>query len=270
MESNKTSSAVVRSSNNQNRVIGLRIIAVAGGIGVLAMLSTVLWMAVSAGIAFGLLGLLGLLGIATVQALPLLGQKWENKLLADRKAEARNRPIETMQNGYRKVAERVELIRTAAVRVRAQCTSMKEVLTTRKQERPNSDYAAQEKMIAAMDSKALDLQAKYERGGKVLEQIRERIEDAQFQFDFSQEAMAGDAALHGLTDENIMDQILMGEAFKSVREDWTTVLAELEIEANLLTNAQTSNSQQLTYENGVVLDMSGFQVRDAVPAIGRT
>ena len=89
-----TGAQFLNGSSLSGNALGLRIAAGAGVLGILALAAPLIWAAASAGVGLIALLILGALGVGIMQALPLLGQKWENKLLAARKAEARRNPIE--------------------------------------------------------------------------------------------------------------------------------------------------------------------------------
>lgn len=82
------------------KVNGIRLAAAAGGVGILALSSWLLWMAFLGTISLVGIGACGLLLVGAAKALPLISQKWENKLLSLRKTEARKNPHEQMDNEY--------------------------------------------------------------------------------------------------------------------------------------------------------------------------
>ena len=115
-------------ATEQQRVWTVRIIAALCGIGVLAVLAPVIWGAVSGALGLLALGAIGAVGVGLFQALPLLGQKLENRLLAARKAEARANPIEQLQNFLMQKRQRVASFKEAVVRIGAQIKSMSDMI----------------------------------------------------------------------------------------------------------------------------------------------
>ena len=79
------------------QVTWIRGLFVAAGVVGLALFAPVVWMAVTGGMGLLVLGGVLAAGFAAVQAVPLMGQKLENALLAARKSEARRNPIEQLQ-----------------------------------------------------------------------------------------------------------------------------------------------------------------------------
>src|SRR5687768_11061089 len=91
---------IVREKLPRNALL-VRVGAGAAVVGGLALAAPIIWGAASASLGLLVVGALGVVGLGAVQAIPLLGQKWENRLLAARKAEARENPIEQLQNFFR-------------------------------------------------------------------------------------------------------------------------------------------------------------------------
>lgn len=71
------------------QAVAVRVGFVLAGIGVLALLLPLVYYAFLSALGLLGLGITAGVGVALIKALPWLGQKWENKLLSLRKAEAR-------------------------------------------------------------------------------------------------------------------------------------------------------------------------------------
>src|ERR1035437_493134 len=81
---------------------------VAGAIVVLALILPVVYFAFLSTLGLIGIGITAVIGYGFIQALPMLGQKWENKLLGLRKSEARSNPIEQIQNNVIRKAQQLK------------------------------------------------------------------------------------------------------------------------------------------------------------------
>lgn len=239
----------------KTKIVGLRIAAGAGALGILALAAPLIWAAASAGVGLIVLILLGAMGIGVMQALPLLGQKWENKLLATRKAEARRNPIEQLQNFLLEKAKRVAMFKQAVVQIGTQIKGLSDMLDERKRTKPGYDASKQEAALAAMRQAHQVLEAKYRRADEALGQLKEVIDDKRFEWSFGQAGQAAIAQLNAASGEDLLNQMLADEAFASVRDNFNQVFAELELEASKL-----SSQQQLTFGSGMTLDLTGIHI----------
>jgi hypothetical protein len=132
------------------RALGVRIAAAAAAVLALGLLGNIIWSAAVAGAGLLVLGGICVIGIGLLQALPLLGQKWENKLLALRKQEARLNPIEQLQNFMAQKAQKVQQFRASVIAIGTQIKSLEQMVADRKKQRRDYDAAKQERQIEAM------------------------------------------------------------------------------------------------------------------------
>ena len=269
----------------KTKIVGLRIAAGAGVLGILALAAPLIWAAASAGVGLIVLLVLGALGVGIMQALPLLGQKWENKLLAARKAEARRNPIEQLQNFLMEKAKRVGLFKQAVVQIGTPIKSLSDMLDDRKRTKPGYDASKQEAALAAMRQAHQVLEAKYRRAEEALgpqmdvdavvdvllaaaadaqpvadAALRAIIDDKRFEWSFGQAGQAAIAQLNAASGEDLLNQMLADEAFASVRDNFNQVFAELELEASKL-----SSQQQLTFGSGMTLDLTSIHIPELQP-----
>ena len=234
---------------------GFRILFVVGSFAVLALLLPVIMMAVQAGIGLLALGAIGLAGMAFIRSLPLIGQKLENAILSARKNEAAKNPIEQLQNFLMQKAKQVSEFKAAVANIGAQIKSLEDMVKQRKRERPGYDSSAQESSIAAMKSAHETLRTKYVNAEQALAELRLAIDDKTFEWKFSQAGQKALATLNATSGQELMEQMLADTAFASVTGNFNKVFAELEIEAQHLTEAK-----QLSYNNGMVIDVSSINL----------
>ena len=238
----------------------VRIVAAVFALLVLAALGPVIWSAVTGGIGLIVLGSLGAVGVAMFQALPLLGQKLENQLLAARKAEARANPIEQLQNFLMQKRQRVAAFKQEVVRIGAQIKGMTDMIDERKRQKPGYDASRQESAVKAMKEAHVLLVVKYRNAEVALVQLNEVVEDKKFEWKFGQAGQAAIQNLNATSGQELLDQMLADEAFDSVRDNFNQVFAELEMEAEKL-----SSTKELSLDDSMSIDLASIKIRNAVP-----
>ena len=241
-------------SEQQQRMWMVRVAAALAAVAVLALMAPLIVLAVTGGLGLLALALIGALGVAMFQALPLLGQKLENRLLAARKAEARANPIEQLQHFLLQKRQRVVAFKQAVVRIGAQIKSMSDMLDERRRQRPGYDTARQEKAIKAMTEAHALLVVKYSNAELALAQLNEVVEDKKFEWQFGQAGQEAIRNLNATSGQQLLDQMLADEAFDSVRDNFNQVFAELELEA-----AKLSTAKALSFDDGMSIDLTSIQ-----------
>ncbi len=224
-------------SVEHGRIWTVRAAVLLFGVGVIAALTPIIWAAVMGGVGLLALALLGAAGVAMFQALPLLGQKLENRLLASRKAEARANPIEQLQNFLLQKRQRVLTFKQSVVAIGAQINSMGDMLEERKRHKPGYDATRQESAVKAMKEAHVLLVFKYKNAEAALVQLNEVVEDKKFEWKFGQAGQAALQNLNATSGHELLNQMLADEAFDSVRDNFNQVFSELEMEAAKLGNA---------------------------------
>lgn len=213
------------------RAIGVRIAGAAAAVVALGLLGNIIWSAAVAGAGLLVLGGVCIVGIGLLQALPLLGQKWENKLLALRKQEARLNPIEQLQNFMAQKAQRVQQFRASVIAIGTQIKSLEQMVADRKKLRRDYDAAKQERQIEAMTVAHARLIDKLQRAEIALQLLGEKVEDKKFEWKFSQAGQAALKSLNASGGQELVEEMLADEAFDSVRDNFNQVFAELELES---------------------------------------
>ncbi|MDQ1922787.1 hypothetical protein [Massilia pseudoviolaceinigra] len=242
-------------ASEQQRIWAVRIAAGVAGTSVLAALAPIIWGAVSAGLGLISLALIGAVGVALFQALPLLGQKLENRLLAARKAEARANPIEQLQNFLLQKRQRVVAFKKAVVNIGAQIKSMSDMIEERKRQKPGYDASRQENAVKAMKEAHVLLVVKYKNAELALVQLSEVVEDKKFEWRFGQAGQAAIQNLNATSGQELLNQMLADEAFDSVRDNFNQVFSELEMEAEKL-----SSAKELSFDDGMSIDLSSIGI----------
>jgi hypothetical protein len=196
----------------------------------LALLSPLLWAAASGGLGLLALGALLLAGFACMQALPLLGQKLENWLLALRKAEARANPIEQLQMEMLRRAGRLTAFRKALVTVGGQIETIKQMLAERHHKDPSHVLEPQQRALLRLQQfHSLNLN-RLNQAHAALEDFRAMVERKNSEWTI---AMAIDETAQLMDPnaaEHLMQDLLTDSALRSVQDRFNTVFAELDIQ----------------------------------------
>lgn len=232
-----------------------------GTIGILAALSSVIIAAATAGASLLLLLVIGLVGAGVLKAIPFMGQKLENKLLSLRKGEARQNPIEQLQNFFIQKREKVNQFKSAVTQIGSQIRNLTSMLAERRRAKPNADLSRQEESLEAMKKAHSALVTKYQNAEKALVELQEVIEDRKFEWNFAKAGQQAISAMNATSGEDIINLMLADEAHASVLNNFNSVFADLEMEASKL-----STANQLDYGNGITIDVSAIKLMEKVPA----
>jgi hypothetical protein len=229
-------------------------VPVLGVIG-LYVFSQVIMAAATAAVGLALIAGLGIVAIAVFQALPMLAQKWENRLLAMRKNEARKNPIEQAQNDYLRKCEQYEAFKTALEKIGGMVANYGSRLEKKRREKPNYDLRTELDALEKMKAFYQNRKERLVRAQQVLVVKKEKIEEATFKWEAQLEANAAIRAMNATDKEAKINEILTEIAFKSVDQEYNAVFAKLDIDA-----AEISGQQQLEFAPGVALDISAVNV----------
>lgn len=240
------------------RVTGARIGAVVIAIGVLAVLAPLIWAAVSAGVGLLVLAIIATVGIGIFQTLPLLAQKWENKVLELRREEARKRPIETLMRFMGMKKKFIKDFKDAVTQIGAQVRSGEDMVAERKAAKPNWDSSRKDKAVIEMKAAHQTLVEKYQAGEKALVELEEVIEDKKFDWKFGQIGGKAIEAMNALNGEDLVESMLADEAFDSVRDNYNSVFSALELEA-----AKLNSNKSLTFDD-MTIDVSFINLDNTV------
>lgn len=251
--------AVSNKPPNLKQAIGIRLAAGFGGLAVLALLAPLIWAAVSAGVGLVVLLLIASTGIGIFQTLPLLAQKWENKVLELRREEARKRPIETLMNYLKQKKQFVKDFKDAVVSIGSQVRSSEDMVAERKRDKPNWDSSRKDKAIAEMKIAHQTLVQKYQAGEKALAELEEIIEDKKFDWKFGQVGGQAIEAMNALNGEDLVEEMLAGEAFDSVRDNYNAVFSALEVEA-----VKLNSNKALAFDDGMTIDLTSINLNNKV------
>jgi chaperonin cofactor prefoldin len=197
-------------------------------------------------------------GIGLFQALPLAGQKWENKLLSMRKAEARANPIEQLQNYLLSKRASVNALQDAVAEIGAQIKSLNGMVAERKKAKPGYDSSEEDAEIAKMVVAHKELESVYLSAETALDDLSARIEERKFKHKFSQvgrQAISAINAANGQTPEEMIGEMLVSEADSAILDNYNRVFASLDLHA-----ARLNSTRSLSHSTGLTLDAMDIQM----------
>jgi hypothetical protein len=208
----------------------VRVLSVTAGLVGLALLSPIVWLAATGGVGLLVLGGVLIAGFAAVQALPLLGQKLENGLLAARKAEARRSPIEQLQNEVLRRADRLKAFRGALVKVGGQIESIEQMLEESRKRDPNHVPVAQERALARLQQFHSINLGKLREANNALKEFQDTVKRKES--DWRIALAIGDASemMDPHATDNLLQDLLTDTALRTVQDRFNCVFAELDVQ----------------------------------------
>ena len=214
----------------ERRVPVIRIAAVAGTVGLLAVSAPIIWAAVSAGIGLAALTVMAVGGAAIFQLLPYALQRLENRILRLRKAEARANPIEQLQNDCLRREQRLQSFRLALVTIGGQIESMTEMVEERRHLDPGHVLDRQQRALQRMSHFHACNLRRLDEAQDALEAFRHKVKQKLFEWEFAQAGEAVIAALNPTELGVLMQDLLTDEALRGVQDRFNAVFAELDVE----------------------------------------
>ena len=200
----------------------------------LALSAPLIWGAVAAGAGLLTLAAFSLCGVLLFQALPLLMQRLENRLLRWRKAEARANPIEQLQNDCVRRELRLASFRRALVEIGAQIENMRQMVDERRHLDPAHLLDKQERALQKMAQFHDVNVGRLEQAHAALQAFRQQVQQKLFEWQFAQAGQVVMEALRPGELADLMQDLLSDEALRSVQSHFNEVFAELDMEMRAL------------------------------------
>jgi hypothetical protein len=220
----------VRPQDRQRRLPWLRGLGVIGAGLALAVFAPVVWLAAAGGAGLLALGILLALAFAAIQALPLAGQKLENRLLAARRAEARRNPIEQLQGELLRRADRLKVFRRALVTVGGQIESIEQMIAARQDRDPGQVRDQQQRALRRLQQfQEINLR-RLNNAEQALGEFRSTIERKDSEWRIALAIEEATAALDPDAAEGLLQDLLADTALRSVQERFNAVFAELDVQ----------------------------------------
>lgn len=207
--------------------------------------------------ALGLLGIgiIAVIGIGLIQLLPLLGQKWENKILGLRKAEARANPIEQLQNSLVLKAQKLQSFKEGMLNIGSQIASLDDSLKAQALKDPEDDFTDQRAAIAKMKEFYERRKVTYGAAVQALEDYKKAIDRAKFKYGFGTAAQGIAQAMNDNDAQTLMSNMLADEAFKSVDQRFNSAFAALDLDS-----AELSNTNRIEFGKGLAIDLQTIKI----------
>ena len=230
----------------------------AGVVGFLALVGPIIGVAlVGAAGLFGI-GIMAVLGIATIKMLPLLGQKWENKVIQMQIAEAEKNPIQQMWNRIEQRGAQLTETEKFLTTVGGQIGAMKRMIRDQKIADPGYDASDEDAAIVKMEQFFTDLKMDYQEALKALDAMKLEFKRKKFKWGFSEAADNAMAAMSVQDAASMRAEMLKDVAFQAVETRFESTFAKLDVKT-LKLNA----NKQLSFGKGVTLDVSAVRIPTA-------
>jgi len=223
--------AVIVPSKSPDTSMLVRSVVVIGAIGLLALVLPVVYFAFLSTLGLVGIGITAAIGYGVVQALPMLGQKWENKLLGLRKSEARANPIEQIQNNVIRKAQQLKAFKDGIETIGGQIGSLESSLKEQARKDPDDDLTDQWAAVAKMKDFYEKKKANYMTAAKALEEYKKAVERAKFKFGFGTAAQGIANAMNDNDAKTLMENMLADEAFSAVDQRYNQAFATLDMDS---------------------------------------
>jgi hypothetical protein len=207
-------------------------------IALLSIAAPIVATAVSAGLGIAALLGMGVAGMALFQAMPLALQKYENRLLTARKAEAQANPIEQLQNDCLRREQRLLAFRRALVTIGGKIESMSQMVEDRAHQDPGQVLDRQQRALQRMRHFYECHLVRLNDAQGALDAFRKQVTQKMFEWEFAQAGQVVMSALQPGELDDMMQGLLSDEALRSVQDRFNTVFAELDVEMRSM-NAPT-------------------------------
>jgi len=219
-------------------VFWVRAVAIIAVVALLGVSQPIIGAAVQSGLGLLALAGIGVAGIAFTQAMPLLMQKLENRLLAARKREARANPVEQLQNECMRREQRLESFRRALVHIGGKIASMEQMLTERAHADPQHVLDRQRRALERMGHFYRCNLERLNEAHDALEAFQHQVKQKMFEWEFAQAGQVVMNALRPDSLEELMQDLLTDEALTCIQDRFNQVFAELDVELHSI-NAPT-------------------------------
>jgi hypothetical protein len=181
-----------------------------------------------------------------------------NRHLAALKSEARANPIEQLQNYLLEKQKQLNDFKTAVTQIGGQVKTMVDMLRERKAAKPGKDYSKKDEALTAMKAAYDGLRRKADQGDVAILDLREVIEDQKFDWKFAQVGQSAMQNLRAMNGADLLNEILAGESFDQVRENFNRVFTEIEVEIGNI-----NSGKALTFgegNDGFTIDVSAIRI----------
>src|SRR3989339_146274 len=227
--------SVVQKLNKGSLVVkGVGALAVIGGVG---LLLPTLVNAFLGGMTLLGIGAVVLVGLAMSKFVVFFGQKLDNQIMGLRKKEARENPIEQLQNELISSQRIFDARKIALSDFHSEIKNTEDDLKKSKDEFPNEDWSSDE--ITLSEAKAQYKEKEIELGeaeGALLAFAGQiKVRERRLKMAMSTEKLT---AKTKSSKEEVVSKILIDEAFDAVRDRLNSAMSAIQVEASLRKSRQ--------------------------------
>ncbi len=212
------------------QIAPVRMLTAAVGVIALAFFAPIVWLAATTGVGLLALGAILAAGFAAVQALPLLGQKLENRLLAARKMEARRNPIEQLQNDILRRAERLRAFSKALVIVGGKIESISQMVAESRHRDPGQVLDQQQRALQRLQQFYSINLGRLSQARAALDEFGDTVKRKESEWIIA-------CAIDEVTDlmdpeagDNLIQDLLTDTALRTVQDRFNSIFAELDVQ----------------------------------------
>jgi hypothetical protein len=185
-------------------------------------------------------------------------QQEMNRALSALKAEARKNPIEQLQNYLLEKQRRLEAFKTAVSQIGGQVKTLADMLRERKLAKPGKDYSKKDESLVAMQAAYNGLRTKAEQGDHAIIDLREVIDDQKFDWKFAQVGQSAVQNLKAMNGQDLLNEVLAGESFDAVRENFNKVFSDIEVEIGNINSGKALSFGE--GNDGLTIDISAIHI----------
>lgn len=242
-----------------SKVNAVRAAAVVGTVIVLGLAASLLWAAALGTISLGIIGGMGLVMVGVARSLPLIGQKFENRLLAARKAEARENPVEQKQNEAIRRQQILDIRAEALKEAQTDIRNMASGLDKSERENPGQDFSAERTDLQRAATLLTSKIEKYKAAVEAQEEFVRHNRALAAKYEFGQNMARTNSKL-GMTDKEFAtNQFLADEADKAMLSSYNRAFADMDFEFQL--DASSVPAPALTNNPSAVLEIIDVDVK---------
>jgi hypothetical protein len=220
----------LQSPGNPKQITPIRVLAMVVGVIALAVFAPLVWVAATTGVGLLALGAILAAGFAAVQALPLLGQKLENRLLAARKKEARRNPIEQLQNDILRRAERLRAFSKALVIVGGKIESIRQMVAESRHRDPGHVLDQHQRALQRLQQFYTLNLGRLSQAKAALDEFGDTVKRKESEWVIA-------CAIDEVTDlmdpqagDNLIQDLLTDTALRTVQDRFNSIFAELDVQ----------------------------------------
>lgn len=209
--------------------------AIVAGVATLGIIGTLAVKALMAGLALFALGGVAVAGIACYKLYPYFGQKFDNLNLLLQKKEAAAHPIEQMENFYNESVAQAEKYKQGIYAHAAQIKEYENFITDILKDDPGHDVSEAEENLRLAEASLQKKIDKFNEMAETVKALKAKISAARVDYKI---ALANAKLVQGMDEsdakEAAMKNLLLDEAFRSVREKVGMAFANLNIDDKLV------------------------------------